>query len=135
MSYISNESASVVFGAGSGINTHSITNPTTFNFENAVGACSIVNNNVICDHVASTATVDISSYSSGGGNYNIFGYGFENGTYYTASHVRNAYEKGDDAGWGVFRTNNLTVKTSAVMYAINGTHNYEQLNQLGGVVI
>jgi len=135
MSFDPSEGGGVVFSAYLG--TASVALPVgsggsyTFQWDNANEACSIVNNTVICNHYASTATCDIAS----GSNYiTVWAYGFKN-SYYTGSHLYNAYSKGDDNGWGVHRDTRELVTDTKTIFQMGGSRNINGLDQLAGVII
>ena len=105
-----------------------------FIFDQALGACSATTAGVIvCQHPVSTATVDITT--SANNTLNIFNYGFTNGTYRTASAIRNEYSKGDDVAFGGFvRETSIKVDTG-VFFRSGGVRNVDGLDQLVGVIL
>lgn len=140
MSYDPSTSYTATYGAylaTSSANLPTITTATgyyEFAFDQAVGACSIESNRVICEHPKSTATVDISTQSTAG-LLNIFNYGFTNGTYRTASTIRNEYSKGDDAAWGMHDNNTVIQVDTGVFFRMAGNRNISGLDQLVGVIL
>ena len=104
-----------------------------FLFDAALGACKINSNNKIeCDYKNSITSCDI---TTGSINYNIFNYGFTNGTYRTASHIRNQYSKGDDCAVGVHINNNIIKVDTGILFRLSGGRNQDGLDQLAGVII
>ena len=96
------------------------------------GACTLSNQIVHCDHDHSITTCDITTASS---SLNIYNYGFEYGTYKTASHIRNEYSKGDDCAVGVHSRQIVVKVETGVFFYGSGTRNISGLDQLVGVII
>ena len=104
-----------------------------FLFDTVLGACKINSNNrVECNYKNSITSCDI---TTGSVNYNIFNYGFANGTYRTASHIRNQYSKGDDCAVGVHVNNNIIKVDTGILFRMSGGRNVDGLDQLVGVII
>ena len=103
-----------------------------FGWDTSNGACEIISLQVHADHGHSFATCDISTSS---GNLSIWNYGFTNGTYRTASHIRNEYSKGDDCAVGVHVRQTLIKVDTGVLFYGSGSRNISNLDQLVGVII
>lgn len=102
-----------------------------FGWDTANGACEIISLQVHADHGHSITTCDITTSP----DFCIFNYGFTNGTYRTASHIRNQYSKGDDCAVGVHvRETLIKVDTGPFFYG-EGNRNISNLDQLVGVII
>lgn len=138
MSYNPEKQSTATYSAylntsSSSLSTQSQNGYYEFLFDTVNGACNIDSNGRIeCESNNSITTCDISTSA---GNLCIFNYGFTNGTYRTASHIRNQYSKGDDCAVGV-HINNVTIKvdTGAFFYG-TGSRNIHGLDQLVGVII
>ena len=103
-----------------------------FLFDTTTGACKINSNGKIeCEHEYSITTCDITT----GTQFCIFTYGFTNGTYRTASHIRNEFSKGDDSAVGVHIEEKLIRVDTGPFYLMDGYRNINNLDQLAGVLI
>lgn len=104
-----------------------------FTWDRSNGACELSASNIVeCEHPYSITTCDITTGSS---NLCIFNYGFTNGTYRTASHIRNQYSKGDDCAVGVHTRNSVIQVDTGVFFYGSGSRNINGLDQLVGVII
>ena len=137
MSYDPSEGGGVVFSAYLATASTALPYVTaggsyTFSWDSANQACSIVNNTVVCNHYASTATCDLATNATP--TINAFAYGYKYSEY-TGSHLYNTYAKGDDNAWGVHRDTNELVTDTKVIYHLNGFRNINGLDQFAGVII